>query len=117
VIVAQIDPNAVASAGIADLQTAIDALNALELQPGADIPGIDAHIKTLITKQAALQNQALRQIEDSVENQQAIAAMNKAAAALKSEAGNIASVATALTDAAKVVSAVTSLITALAPFI
>jgi hypothetical protein len=117
VILAQVDPNLVASAGINDLQVAIDALNALELRPGADIPGIDAQIELLIAKQAALRNQALRQIEDSIANQQAIAAMNKAAAALKTEAGNIGDVATALTDAGKVVSAAASLISTLAQFL
>lgn len=113
----QVDPNVVAQAGIDHLQDAIDALNALELRPGADIPGIDEKIKLLIAKQEALRDQALQQIEDNPDNQAAIAAMNAAAATLKATAGTIASVATALTDAAAVVSAAASLIAAVAPFL
>lgn len=114
---ALIDPNDVASAGIDDVQDAIDRLNALKSKPGADIPSINAQIKVLIAKQVSLRTQALRQIEDTPENQQAIAAMNDAAADLKTAAGNITDTATALTAAAKVVSTVTTLITSLAPFI
>ncbi len=112
-----VDPNKVASAGIEVLQGAIDKLNALKGQPGADIVGIDAQIEALQDKQDDLRNQALRTIEDSDANKQAIAAMNAAAANLNAEAANIKDVATALTTAAKIVSAATALVTALAPFI
>jgi hypothetical protein len=112
-----VDPNNVASAGIRTLQGAIDKLNGLKLQPGADIVGIDAQIQALQDKQDDLRDQALRTIEDSDANKQAIAAMTKAAASLSAEAANIKDVATALGVAQKVVAAAGSLIAALAPFI
>ncbi len=114
---ADVDPNQVASAGIDALQGAIDKLNALKMQPGADIVAFDAQIEALQDKQDDLRNQALRMIEDSGANKQAIAAMNAAAANLKTEARNIKDVATALGAAAKILTATASLVTALAPFL
>lgn len=47
-----IDRQVVADQGITSLQTAIDALNALEAQPGANIPAIVApDLRTLQLKQ------------------------------------------------------------------
>lgn len=112
-----VDPNQVASAGVTSLQGTIDKLNSLKLALGADIVGIDAQIEALQGKQDDLRNQALRTIEDSDANKQAIAAMNKAAASLSAEAANIKDVATALGVAQKVVAAAGSLIAALVPFI
>ena|SRR5258707_10215310 len=114
---AEVNPNDVCAAGIEDIQRAIDKLSALTLQPGADIPGIDAHIDALQDSQADLRNQALRAIEDSAASKLAIAALNAAAAALTAEASKIKDVGTALAGAAKVVSAAGSLVTALAPFL
>jgi len=114
---ATIDPNLVASAGIDQLQSAINVLNALKHGQNPDIQAIDAKILALEDKQTALRDQVLRQIEDSPENQTAIAQMNSAAAALKSAADEMTADATALSEAAAVVSAAASLITALAPFI
>jgi hypothetical protein len=112
----QVDPNVVAAAAIQNLQDAITRLDAQKQQQNADIPGIDTQINALEAQQADLQNQALRTIEDSAANQQAIAAMNAAAASLKNEASNITDLATALASAAKVATAVASLAAALAPF-
>jgi septal ring factor EnvC (AmiA/AmiB activator) len=115
--VTQVNPNDVATAAALVVQGAIDKLSALEGQPGANIPQIDAQINALSSKQADLRNQVLRTIEDNPTNQAAIAAMNAAAASLKTEAANITNVATAVTSAAKVVTAAASLITTLAPFV
>jgi len=112
-----LDPNTVASAGIDTLQGAIDKLNALKTQPSADIVALDAQIEALLYKQDDLRDQALRTIEDSDANKQAITAMNAAVARLNTEAAKITDLATALAAAAKVVTAATSLVTALAPFI
>lgn len=113
---AQIDPNEVASAGIQDLQKAINTLAAMIPLKNANIPGINAKIDALQAQQADLRNQALRTIEDLDENKRAIARMNAAAALLRHEAGNITSVANALTDAAKVVNTAVALMAALARF-
>jgi hypothetical protein len=112
-----VDPNQVASAGIQVLQGAIDKLNALKLQRGAGIPQLDAQIEALQDKQDDLRNLALRTIEDSDANRQAIAAMNTAAANLNAEAANIKDAAVALLTGAKIVAAAASLVTALAPFL
>jgi hypothetical protein len=112
-----VDPNAVAKAGRKTLQDAIDKLNALKREPGADIDKIDTKIEALLGKQDALTSQELRATEDSDANRLAIAALNTAAAKLTAEAANIKDAATALEDAAKVVDAAGSLVAALAPFI
>jgi septal ring factor EnvC (AmiA/AmiB activator) len=114
---AEVNPNDVAKKGITDIQGAIDRLTAQQQQPGADIPGIDAQINALQQNQQDLRNQALRTIEDSDANKQAIAAMNAAAAGLTTEASKIKDLATALTGVAKVATAAASLITSLAPFL
>jgi methyl-accepting chemotaxis protein len=113
----QFDPNPVASGGADDVQGSINKLVAMKQQPGADIPGINTKIATLVQQQADLANQALQVIEASPANQQAITSINDAAARLKTEAAKIGNVATALNDAAKVITEATSLITTLAPFI
>jgi 2',3'-cyclic-nucleotide 2'-phosphodiesterase (5'-nucleotidase family) len=114
---ATIDPNQVASDGVAHIQSAIDKLNTLKLDPNADFPAIDAKIHALEEKQTDLLDQTLKQIEDSPENHAAIAQMNAAAAALKRAADEMTADATALNQAAAVVSAAAGLITSLAPFI
>ena len=114
---ADIDPNKVASAGIDVLQGAIDKLNALKVQPGADIAAFDAQIEALQDKQDNLRDQALRTIEELPANKTAIAAINAADPNLKAEASNIKDLATALQTAAKVVTAAASLVTTLAPFV
>lgn len=113
----QFDPKPVASTSSDDLQDAINKLVGMKLQQGANIAEINLKIEVLIDKQADLQNLALIAVEATPAAQQAIAAVNKAAAALKNEVENIGKVATCLTDAGKVLAEVTSLLTALTPFI
>jgi len=117
VIVSQVDPNDVATAGVQALQGAIAKLDALKQQPDADLAKIDGQIDALQTQQTVLRDQALRTIEDSAANQQAITAMNAAAANLKIEAAIMKVTAADLAGVAKVVTAAMSLIGMLAPFI
>lgn len=109
-----VDLRAIADQGIASLQTAIDKLNALKAQPGADIPAIVAQVEQLQQKQAGLRTQQLEQVEEDPSNAAAIAAVNAAAGNLKAEAGNIALVASALNTASKVLGYATDLAKALA---
>ena len=44
---AQVDPNIVATAGVQDLQTAIDKLAALRMQPDSDDSKINPQIEAL----------------------------------------------------------------------
>ena len=113
---ATVDQNAVATAAIANLQTAIDKLNGLKRQPGADLAKFTAQIEALEDRQADLRTLALSSIENSPENQQAIAAVNGAATKLQTEAGNITSVANALNTAAQVISCAADLFSALEKF-
>jgi hypothetical protein len=115
--VAQVDPNQVAKAGVDEIQVAINELSIMLTKPAANIAAINGKINDLTAKQVALRTQALRVIVASEANRLAIAAMNNAAAALKTESMMIGNVATALNDAAKVISEAASLIAALAPFI
>jgi hypothetical protein len=115
--VSQVDPNDVATAGVQALQGAIAKLDALKQQPDADLAKIDGQIDALQTQQTVLRDQALRTIEDSAANQQAITAMNAAAANLKIEAAIMKVTAADLAGVAKVVTAAMSLIGMLAPFI
>ena len=117
VTVSQVNPNDVASAGVQALQGAITKLDALKLQRGADIGRIDAQIDTLQVQQAALRDQVLHTTEESGASQQAVAAMNAAAIALKTEAAVMQATAADLAIVAKVVAAAASLAAALAPFI
>lgn len=113
---AAVDLNAIASAAIDNLQTAINNLNALKRQPGADFAKFTAQIETLEDQQANLRTLALTSIENSPENQQAIAAVNGAAKQLQTEAGNITSVANALNAAAQVATCAATLFSALGKF-
>jgi len=114
---AQLNPNDVATASVQALQDVIAKLDALKQQPDADIGQIDARIDVLQTAQAALCDQALRTIEESEANQQAIAAMNSAATNLKIEAAAMHATAADLANVAKVVTAATSLVATLAHFV
>ena len=109
--------NDIATAAIQILQDSIDQLSALKLEPGVDIPGIDARIGALEDRQDDLRIQALRTIEASDANKQAIAAVNAAAALLKSEAANMKVTATDLADAAAVMTAAASLVAAFLPLV
>lgn len=111
------NPNDTANAGNQDLQNSITKLNAMKQQSGANIPAINQQIKSLIAKQTDLRTLALKQDIDDASNQAAIKAMTAAATALNTAAENIKNVATAFNDAAQVITAATSLITALAPFV
>jgi hypothetical protein len=110
----QVNPNDVATAGVQALQAAIAELDTLKQQPDADAGPIDARIEALQIAQAALRDQALSTIEESGANKQAIAAMNAAAANLKTEAAVMKATAADLASVAKVVTAATSLVAALA---
>lgn len=112
-----VDLNAVATAAIANLQKAIDKLNALKRQPGADIGKFTAQIEALEERQADLRTLALASIESSPENQAAIAAVNGSAAKLQTEAGNITTVANALNTAAQIVTCAADLFAALGTFV
>jgi septal ring factor EnvC (AmiA/AmiB activator) len=112
-----VDPNATATSGIQALQDSIKKLNGMLTQDGADVSGITAQIRALVAEQTDLRFLALRTLEDSPENKKAIDDLNAASKALSDEAANIGAVATALNDAAKVMSAAASLVTALAPFL
>lgn len=114
---ADVDPNAAASAGIQTLQDAIKRLNGMLTQDGADVDGIGVKIRALIAEQTDLRFLALRTLEDSPANKQAIDMLNAASKTLTDEAARIKEVATAIADAAKVLSAAASLVTALAPFL
>lgn len=111
---AAVNPNDVATAGVQALQGAIAKLDALKQQPDADAGQIDARIDDLQTAQAALRDQALRTIEESDANKQAIAALNAAVANLKTEAAAIEVTAGDLVSVMNVVTAATSLVAALA---
>ena len=113
---ATVDLNAVATAAIANLQVAIDKLNALKRQPGADFAKFTAQIEALEDRQADLRTLTLALIESSPENQAAITAVNGAATKLHTEAGNITSVANALNTAARVISCAADLFSALGKF-
>jgi hypothetical protein len=115
--VTQVNPNDVATAAIQVLLGAIARLDALKRQPQADVVQLDTQIDALQAQQAALRDQALRQIEDSPAGQQAIAAMSAAAATLAAEATTLKATATDLTGVAQLVTAATSLVAAFAPFL
>lgn len=114
---ADVNPNQTATAAIQILQVSIQTLNSLLTQPDADIDSINAKIRALVAEQTDLRCLALTTLEDSPENQAAIAALNTASANLTSEAQNIKDIATAINAAAKVISAASSLISAFAPFL
>ncbi len=111
------NPNDTATPAIQTLQDSIKKLNSLIQQPGADIPGINAKIRALVAEQTDLRTLALKQDVDDASNQEAINALAGASKKLTDAAGEIKEVATALDDAAAVVNAASSLITALAPFL
>jgi hypothetical protein len=113
---AQVDPNDAATAGVQALQGAIAELDALKRQPDVDLGEIDARIDALQEQQATLRDQALRIIEDSDANREAIAAMNMAASNLRTEAATMNATAADLTKVAQVVTAAMSLIATLARF-
>jgi len=112
-----VDFNAIAANAVQNLQTYIDKLNILKVQPGANIVALVAQIESLQAQQANFRTLALVSAEESPANQTAIAAVNAAATNLKHEAGNIASLASALTTAARVVGCATDLAKAFAPFV
>jgi len=111
-----IDLNAVATAAIADIQTAINNLNAVRRQNGADVAGILVKIEALEQKQADLRTLALQSVENSPENQAAVKVVNAAATSLKSEAANITTVANALITAQQVIGDAADLFSALGKF-
>ncbi|MGH9759871.1 MAG: hypothetical protein ACREDR_47005 [Blastocatellia bacterium] len=113
---ATVDLNAIATAAITNLQTAINNLNALKRQPGADLAKFTVQIEALEDRQADLRTLALTSIENSPENQQAIAAINGTANQLQTEAGNITSVANALNTVAQVATCAADLFSALGKF-
>lgn len=84
-----VNANDVATTAIQILQDSLDQLSAVKVKPGADIPGIDVRIGALEDRQDDLRIQALRTIQASDANKQAIAAVNAAAALSKSEAANV----------------------------
>jgi uncharacterized protein YicC (UPF0701 family) len=110
------DLNAIATTAIADLQTAINALNAQRRQPGADTAAIDSQISALEDQQQGVRDLALQQVEADPRTQAALDAINAAAAQLSQEAAQMAAITTALNQAAQVVNTATTLVTALAPF-
>ena len=114
---ADVDPKVTADAGIQTIQNSIKKLNDMVARPGADVDGITGQIRALVAEQTDLRFLELRALEDSPANQAAIASLNAASTALNNEAANIGRVATALNDAAKVVSAAAGLVTALTPFL
>ena len=113
---ASVDLNDIATNGIQKLQESIDQLNQAKIQPGADIGEIVKQIEDIEEQQEALRDIVLGTIQDTDANKQAIAAVSAAATSLNAEAANIKDVATALTNAAKAVSAAVALVTALTPF-
>lgn len=114
---AQVNPNDVATAAVQTLQDSIARLDALKQQPGADFAGLDAQIDALQARQVAIRDLALRTAVDSGADRQAIAAMNAAAAALRTEAATMKATATYLAGVANVLRAATALVAALAPFV
>jgi hypothetical protein len=114
--VAYVNPNAAVAGAVQALQGAIARLDALKQQPDADFAGIDAGINELQAQQTALRDQTLRSIEASKANRQAIVAVMAATAGLKTETASMQATAADLTNVAKVVTAATSLVAALAPF-
>ncbi len=111
------DPKDTITASIQTLQESIKNLSNLIQQPGADIPGINNHIRLLIAKQTDLRTLELQQDLDEASNQAAINALTNAARNLTGAAGKIKNVATACDDATQVINAASSLITALSPFL
>jgi hypothetical protein len=111
-----LDPAPAATAGIQALQDSINKMNGMLIQSGADVIAMTAQIRALVARQSDIRFVTLRALEVSAANRQAITALNEASQALSDEARSMGIVATALNDAARVVSAAGSLIAALAPF-
>lgn len=111
------NPKDTTDASVQALQDSIKKLSGLIQQPGADIPGINSKIRSLVAEQTDLRTLQLQEDVEDASNQAAISALEGAAKSLTDAAGQIKNVATALNDAAQVVTAASSLITALAPFL
>jgi hypothetical protein len=114
--VAYVTPNDAVAGAVQALQGAIARLDALKQHPDADFARIDAGIDALQAQRTALRDQTLRSIEASKANRQAIIAVMVATAGLKTEAARMQTTATDLANVAKVVTAATSLVVALARF-